>query len=67
MDAIVQERDGYRVLNEVCIGCGACTVACPTESITLVHRADSEQDQPPDSIADWVVKRAANRGIELKM
>ena len=67
MDAIVEEDDGYRVLDDVCIGCGACTVTCPTESITLVHRPESEQNQPPDNIADWGVKRAADRGIELKM
>jgi len=67
MDAIAEENDGYRGLPDVCIGCGACTVTCPTESITLLQRPESEQDQPPDNIIDWAIKRAASRGIELKM
>jgi Pyruvate/2-oxoacid:ferredoxin oxidoreductase delta subunit len=67
MEAIVEEDGGYRVLDDVCIGCGACTVTCPTESITLNLRPESEQDQPPENIADWVIKRASNRGIELKL
>lgn len=67
MDAITEDNDEYSVLPDACIGCGACTVTCPTESITLVQRPESEQNQPPDNIIDWSIKRAANRGIELKM
>jgi len=67
MNAIAEEDGEYSVLPDVCIGCGVCTVACPTESIALVQKSESEQNQPPDNIIDWSIKRAANRGIELKM
>jgi len=67
MDAIVEDNNEYKVLSDDCIGCGACTVTCPTESITLILRPESEQNEPPDDILDWSIKRAASRGIELKM
>ena len=67
MDAIDENNGAYSVLTDVCIGCGVCTNSCPTEAITLVRKPESEQDQPPENIIDWNIKRAANRGIELKM
>jgi NAD-dependent dihydropyrimidine dehydrogenase PreA subunit len=63
MDAIAEEGAGYRVQPDACIGCGACTVTCPTESITLVQRPESEHNQPADNIFDWFEKRAASRGM----
>ena len=66
MDAIVEEDGGYRVLSDVCIGCGVCTVTCPTDSITLIARPESEQDQPADDMIDWSLKRAVSRGIDFK-
>jgi len=65
--AIVEENGGYRVQVGTCIGCGVCTVTCPTESINLSRRPESEQDLPPADIGEWAVKRAASRGIELKL
>ena len=65
VDAIVENDDRYEVLPDVCIGCGACTVTCPTESITLRLRPASEQDEPPDNMMDWLMKRVANRGTAL--
>jgi len=67
MDAIVEEDGTYKVLPDVCIGCGVCTVACPAESITLIQKPETEQDQPPDNMKDWVIKRISSRGIELKL
>lgn len=67
MDAIVEEDNGYKVLSESCIGCGVCAVTCPTESITLALRPESEQNIPPDNMIDWYVERSANRGIGLKL
>ena len=67
VEAIVEENGGYRVQAGICIGCGVCTVTCPTESITLSRRPASEQDLPPADIGEWAVKRAASRGIELKL
>lgn len=66
MDAIAEEDVAFRVLPDVCIGCGVCTVTCPTESIKLVDRPESERDEPPDKLIDWYIKRAESRGIDLK-
>jgi Fe-S-cluster-containing hydrogenase component 2 len=61
MDAI-EEKDGvYRVLEERCIGCGVCTVVCPTGSITLQARPENDTEVPPKSVIEWSLERAANR------
>jgi Pyruvate/2-oxoacid:ferredoxin oxidoreductase delta subunit len=67
MDAIVKEDDTYKVLAERCIGCGVCTSICPTEAIKLLRKPESKQDTPPTEYLDFCLKRAANRGIELKL
>jgi Na+-translocating ferredoxin:NAD+ oxidoreductase RNF subunit RnfB len=67
VDAIALD-DGYaRVVDERCIGCGACTTSCPTESIRLERKPDSEQDTPPVNLMQWYKDRATSRGIELKL
>jgi Fe-S-cluster-containing hydrogenase component 2 len=67
MDAISQDNGGYKVQPHRCIGCGVCTNTCPTESITLVHRPESEREQPAANIFDWYMKRAQSRGVTLKV
>jgi Na+-translocating ferredoxin:NAD+ oxidoreductase RNF subunit RnfB len=67
MEAIVEEGDGLKVLPERCIGCGACISSCTTDAIQLVRRPESEQDTPPKDLMDWTLKRAATRGVELKL
>ena len=66
MDAINEEDDTYRVLSERCIGCGVCAVTCPSESIALVQRPESEQLEPPKDLMEWSVKRATSRSEEAK-
>ena len=64
MEAIVEEDGSYKVLSDRCIGCGVCTITCPTESITM--RARPERMEPVADLLEWNAKRAASRGIELK-
>jgi electron transport complex protein RnfB len=67
VEAIVEEESGYTVQAGICIGCGVCTVTCPTESIRLVRKPEGEQNLPPEDFVEWAEKRAANRGIDLKL
>lgn len=67
MDAVVEDNGSYRVQPERCIGCGVCTTTCPTESITLIRKPESEQDEPPANILDWYFKRSQNRGVTMPM
>jgi Na+-translocating ferredoxin:NAD+ oxidoreductase subunit B len=62
----ITEIDGvYAVQPERCIGCGACTTTCPTESIALVRKPEGQQDQPPANMMEWYGKRAESRGIKI--
>jgi len=65
MDAI-EEDSGYEVQPDRCIGCGVCTITCPTEAITLISRSESDQEQPADNMKDWSNKRIANRAKAAK-
>jgi electron transport complex protein RnfB len=64
--AIREEGDAFVVDEGRCIGCGVCAGSCPTESITLVPRPESQRTQPPENIISWYIERAKNRGIALK-
>ncbi len=67
MDAIVEDAGEYRVLEERCIGCGACAPTCPVEAITLVRKPEAERLEPPADEIEWGRQRAAARGIEFKL
>ena len=67
MEAIVEEDGEYSVLPERCIGCGVCVPTCPTESITLERKPESEHVPPPTNLMEWNIQRAAERGIEMKI
>jgi len=67
MDAIVEEDGDYSVIPERCIGCGVCVPTCPSESIKLARKPESEHVPPPGNLLEWNAERAAARGIELKI
>ena len=67
MEAISEEDVAYEVQPDTCIGCGVCAITCPTESIRLLRKTESEREEPAENMRDWSEKRAANRGIELKL
>jgi len=67
MNAIANDNGTYHVQPERCIGCGVCTTTCPTDSISLVRKAQQQQDIPPANLLDWYMKRAASRGITMKI
>ena len=63
----ISERDGaYAVDSEHCIGCGACTLVCPTDAIKLVQRPRAQRTTPPRDIVTWAFRRAANRSGLLR-
>ncbi len=61
INAIREDNGTYAVQPEQCIGCGVCTTACPTQSITLLRKPDLEMDHPPANLMAWYSKRAQSR------
>jgi heterodisulfide reductase subunit A-like polyferredoxin len=65
-DALMMGDRGVVEVNAVrCVGCGVCVAACSTGALGLVLRLESELILPPETIKEWGVKRAAERGISL--
>lgn len=48
-----------------CVGCGVCVPQCPSEALGMVLRPEDEVITPPETIKEWGVQRAADRGINL--
>lgn len=45
-----------------CIGCGPCVSTCPTDSLTLVRKPQSEQPETPKDIIDASIRLGKARG-----
>jgi Na+-translocating ferredoxin:NAD+ oxidoreductase subunit B len=48
-----------------CVGCGVCVTFCTNEALSMAARPESDVLTPPDTIKDWGVQRAAERGVDL--
>ena len=59
--AIVDDHGDYRVEPARCIGCGVCTVTCPSEALEMYLRPKSERTTPPSTLVEWGFRRAVSR------
>jgi electron transport complex protein RnfB len=66
VQAISSNGDSHVISGERCIGCGACATSCPTESIKLVRRPQTEQLIPSKDLINWNLERLSNRSGLLK-
>jgi len=65
-DALAMNDDAIVQINAVrCVGCGVCVPQCPSEALGMVRRPADEITQVPETIKEWAVIRAADRGINL--
>ncbi|MBN1450615.1 MAG: 4Fe-4S binding protein [Anaerolineales bacterium] len=65
-DALAMGDDAVVQVNAVrCVGCGVCVLQCPNQALGMVMRPDEDRLLPPETIKEWGVKRAADRGINL--
>jgi electron transport complex protein RnfB len=48
-----------------CVGCGLCVLNCPDGVLSLSRRPADEIKPVPATRLDWVVERAAARGLDL--
>jgi len=61
MDAITEDDDTYVVVDHRCIGCGVCTLECPSDAVSLLQRPEDQRTEPPKNLVDWSFKRAVHR------
>jgi len=65
-DALSMGDDLVVEVNSVrCVGCGVCVPQCSTEALGMVLRPEDEIIPVPETLTDWGVKRAVDRGIDL--
>jgi formate hydrogenlyase subunit 6/NADH:ubiquinone oxidoreductase subunit I len=65
MGAITAEGERAAVLSRRCIGCGVCSLACPTGALALIRRSAPETDVPPKNVFHWSVERMSSRSGPL--
>jgi Fe-S-cluster-containing hydrogenase component 2 len=62
MEALRLEGDTVRLDSDRCIGCGLCVSTCPTDSLSLVRKPESEQPDVPKNFIDAAFKLGKARG-----
>lgn len=59
--ALIMQDGKCLAIPERCIGCGVCTLTCPSQALDLVARATKDIKKPPKNITWWMIKRAIRR------
>ncbi len=62
MEALKLEGDAVQLDTDRCIGCGLCASTCPTGSLRLVRKPDSQQAEIPKDIIDTSIRLGKARG-----
>jgi len=66
MEAIKLETDGAaQVDRDRCIGCGLCVTTCPSESLSLQSKSESERQVAPPTARDFIMQLTLARGKSL--
>jgi Fe-S-cluster-containing hydrogenase component 2 len=56
-------EDNKAVMNEDrCIGCGLCVSTCPTDSLSLTRKPESEQAKVPKDFDHTLIQLGKSRG-----
>jgi electron transport complex protein RnfB len=63
--ALAVLEDVCEVDHARCVGCGVCAIVCPVDALQLERRPESEAQQMPADIKEWMNQRAEERGISM--
>jgi Fe-S-cluster-containing hydrogenase component 2 len=62
MDALSLRNDKAVLDVKRCIGCGLCVSTCPTKSLTLKRKPESEQVKIPKNVIETYIQLGRERG-----
>jgi len=62
----LRPEDPFIQINQTnCVGCGVCVPHCPDEALRMVRRPEDELLITPKTHDDWLMERAAARGLDI--